>query len=148
MNGFFYLFIPTLIIFVVMTGGGASIVRAAIVGVLAYLAPLLGRVYAPRNGIVFAALFMTLENPNVLVYDLGFQLSFLALLGIIYLKPAIQKITGFGLEKGIFNWRDHLLTTASAQIMVAPILIRSFSIPEIVDWGMPVSCASSAWLSS
>lgn len=113
-------------LFVVMAGGEASIVRAAIMGVLAHLAPILGRIYAPRNGIIFAALFMTLENPNILAYDLGFQLSFLALLGIVYLKPAIQKITGFGFEKGIFNWRDHLLTTASAQIMVAPILIRSF----------------------
>lgn len=115
-----------IILFVAMAGGGASIVRAAIMGVLAYLAPLLGRVYAPRNSIAFAALLMTLDNPNILVYDLGFQLSFLALLGIVYLKPAIQRITKFNFEKGVFNWRDHFLTTASAQIMVAPILIRSF----------------------
>jgi len=32
--------------------------------------------------------------------------------------------------------------------LFTPILIRSFSIPEIVDWEMPVSFAISAWLSS
>ena len=44
-----------------------------------------------RNAIVFAALLMVLFNPKILRFDIGFQLSFAALIGIVYLAPSIQK---------------------------------------------------------
>ena len=112
--------------FVVMTGGDASVVRAAVMAVIATLAPLMGRLYAPRNSIALAALVMTLENPNVLAYDVGFQLSFLALLGIIYVKPALQTLLKIGKDKGFLAWKENLLMTLAAQITVTPLLIVVF----------------------
>lgn len=117
--------ILAIIAFVIMAGAETSVVRAAIMGIIAAIAPFVGRLYAPRNAIVAAALGMALWNPNVLAHDVGFQLSFLALIGIIYLKPALETL--FKIQnKGFLNWKENLITTASAQIMVTPLLIGTF----------------------
>lgn len=112
--------------FVLMTGAEASVVRAAIMGVLVVLAKESGRVFNVRNAVVLAGLAMVLLNPKILVFDAGFELSFLALLGIIYLKPALSRIFHFKEGVGILSWRENLLMTGAAQLMVAPILIQSF----------------------
>jgi competence protein ComEC len=112
--------------FVLMTGAEASVVRAAIMGILVMLAHEVGRFYDFRNAVILAGLVMVFHNPKVLAYDVGFQLSFLALLGIIYLRPAIMKFMRFKEEPGFLSSRDHFLTTASAQLMVAPLLIVNF----------------------
>lgn len=116
--------------FVVMAGAEASVVRAAIMGLLVLSAKELGRLYDFRNAIMFAALLMIFINPKVLVFDIGFQLSFLALLGIIYLKPAMVKIflrrPPDQLEPGFLAWRENIFTTLSAQLAVAPLLISNF----------------------
>lgn len=112
--------------FVVMTGAEASVVRAAIMGILIVLAQQSGRIFDIRNAVMLAALIMVLHNPKVLTFDIGFQLSFLALLGIVYLKPVIHNLSRMKHDKGFLFWRDNLLTTVSAQLAVAPILIMNF----------------------
>jgi len=113
--------------FVLMTGAEASVVRAAIMGFIALLASQVSRLYSIRNAIVLAAFFMVLINPRVLRFDVGFQLSFIALLGIVYLGPAIQKFFKMKEEGGFLGWRRNFLTTTSAQLGVAPLLIINFS---------------------
>jgi competence protein ComEC len=115
-----------LLSFVLMTGAEASVVRAAIMGALVVIARDSGRIFNVRNAIMLAGLAMVLVNPMVLVFDAGFELSFLALLGIIYLKPALQNVFRMKEEPGVLSWRYNLLTTSAAQLMVAPILIQSF----------------------
>lgn len=112
-------------VFVVMTGAEASVVRAAIMGLLVIVAQNLSRIYSFKNAVVFAAFFMILLNPNILLFDLGFILSFLALFGINYLSPTISSFFvipdnfwGF-LEKTFFD-------TFSAQLFVLPILALYF----------------------
>jgi competence protein ComEC len=115
-----------IIAFVLMTGAEASVVRAAIMGLIVILAYSSGRIYDIKNAIIFTVLVMILINPRVLVFDIGFQLSFLAVLGILYLKEPLQKLIKIGNKPGFLSWRDNLLTTASAQLAVAPILISNF----------------------
>lgn len=122
----FVLTILTVVGFVIMTGAEASVVRAAVMGLLVIIAAQIGRVYDIRNALVLAGLLMVLENPKVLVFDVGFQLSFIALLGIVYLKPVLQGLLKMKKEPGFFAWRENLLITASAQLAVAPILIINF----------------------
>ncbi|MDI6733914.1 MAG: ComEC/Rec2 family competence protein [Patescibacteria group bacterium] len=112
--------------FVAMTGAESSVVRAGIMGMLILLAREVGRIYDFRNAIILAALVMVLINPKVLVFDIGFELSFLALLGIVYLRPTLIKIFKIKEDISFLSWRDNLLTTASAQLAVAPILIANF----------------------
>ncbi len=112
--------------FVIMTGAQASVVRAAIMAGLVLLADKTGRVFYFRNAVAAAALVMVLINPLILVFDVGFQLSFAALLGIVYLRPFIQKWLNLKDEPGIFQWREHFLNTSSAQLAVLPLLLYQF----------------------
>ncbi len=122
----FLLTIIFIVLFVLMTGGEASVVRAAIMGILVLLSREIGRFYDFRNAIILAALIMVLFNPKTLIFDIGFQLSFLALLGIVYLRPVIMKVFRFSENPGFLSWKDNLLTTLSAQLAVMPILISNF----------------------
>jgi len=123
----FALTVLSIITFVGIAGAEASVVRAAIMGILVLIAREAGRTYSFRNAVVFTILMMAIVNPKVIVFDVGFQLSFLALLGILYLRPAIMKLFHILEESaGFLSWKDNLLTTVSAQLAVVPILISSF----------------------
>ena len=110
-----------------MTGAEASVVRAAIMGLLLLLADKIGRVYDFKNAVTAAAVGMVLWNPKILAFDIGFQLSFAALLGIVYFRPYLVKWLKMKEVSGFLNWRDHFLNTTSAQIAVLPLLIYHFS---------------------
>ncbi len=112
--------------FVVMTGAEASAVRAAIMGFLIVLALESGRLFDVRNAIMIAGLLMVLINPQVLVFDVGFALSFLALGGLVYLEPALRGLLRLKEKPGWFAWRKNLMTTASAQLAVLPVLAANF----------------------
>ena len=113
--------------FVLATGAEASAVRAAIMGGLVLLAKESSRLYNARNSIAITALAMTVFNPRLLAYDVGFELSFMALLGIIYLEPWLKKhLKIIGEGEGVLGWRKNFFTTTSAQLAVLPILIVRF----------------------
>lgn len=112
-------------LFVTMTAFQVSAVRAALMAFLVGIASLTNRVYMPHTAIAFAALLITLWNPKAPVFDLGFQLSFLATIAIIYLAP-IFKLLPFFRHEGLLAWRDALGITLAAQLGVAPITIMSF----------------------
>lgn len=115
-----------IIAFVLMTGAEASVIRAAIMGVILLVSERAGRPFLMRNAIALAATVMVVLNPNVLLFDVGFQLSFFAFLGIVYLQPAIISFFNFSLEPGVFGWRKNLITTTAAQLMVLPLLLYYF----------------------
>ncbi len=112
--------------FVVMTGAEASVVRAAIMALIIIIAEHSGRLYSVRNAVAVAAFIMVIVNPKVLRWDIGFQLSFLALLGLVYLRPVVAKVFRFASGPGFLGWRENFLSTLSAQLAVLPILILSF----------------------
>ena len=118
-----------IILFVLMTGAESSIIRAAIMGFIVILAEQSGRLFNVRNAIVAAALVMVLFNPKFLVFDLGFQLSFLALMGIVYLKPQIEKILKWNIW-----FKKEILTTISAEAAVLPILFLKLGYAS--PWGI------------
>lgn len=124
----FHLPISILVIlgFVLMTGAEASVTRAAIMAGLALLADKIGRVYYLRNAIAAAALVMVLINPRILAFDIGFQLSFLALIGITHLEPWLRAKFKAKSEAGFLGWRSHFWTTTSAQLAVLPAVIYHF----------------------
>lgn len=119
-----------IIAFVIMTGAESSVTRAAIIGFVVLFSRELGRTHDIRNVILFTGLIMILISPKVLVFDVGFQLSFLALLGIVYINPMLSHICGVeeGKEDSLFLWKTNAITTASAQLSTLPILISSFGI--------------------
>src|SRR3989338_7368738 len=120
----FWLSVAVIIMFVILTGASASVVRAAIMGLILSFAHGYGRLYDQRNSIILAGGIMVFHNPFTLVFDIGFQLSFAAVLGIIYLYPIIDRKLKQVPKAGGF--KEILLMTLSAQITVAPLLIYYF----------------------
>lgn len=121
----FYLTLAVIFLFVLMVGAEASVVRAAIMGFLALLAKESGRIYSPRNAVILTAFVMTLVDPTVLVFNVGFQLSFLSLLGIVYLSPALKKFLRID-EKNNSGAKELAVMTSSAQLAVMPLIISVF----------------------
>lgn len=124
----FYLTFLFILFFVLMTGAQPSAIRAALMGSLAAFSRQASRLYNPRNVIILTALIMVLFNPRFLIFDLGFQLSFLAVLGIVYLNPFLSRlIKKDGSDNfGFLNWRDNAALTLSAQAAVLPLLLLRF----------------------
>lgn len=120
----FWFSVAVIIVFTVLTGASASVVRAAVMGLLLAFAGGYGRLYDIKNAVVMAGAVMIFLNPLVLRFDAGFQLSFLAVLGIIYIQPLLQhsmkRLPGLG---GV---KDILTTTISAQITVLPLALYYF----------------------
>lgn len=129
----FYLTIVIIFLFIIMAGLQPSGIRAGIMGGLFLLGQKIGRKTVSSRSIIMAAVVMLAINPFLLTKDVGFQLSFLAVIGIIYLGPIFknwlklltphlssQKGEGFG------NLRSIISMTLSAQIFTLPILVYNF----------------------
>ncbi|HEX7586634.1 MAG TPA: ComEC/Rec2 family competence protein [Patescibacteria group bacterium] len=113
-----------ILLFVLMTGMTASAVRAGVMGTLLLWAMKNGRLANSQNAIVFAAAIMLFFNPLLLRYDIGFQLSFLATIGIIYIYPMIEG--KLNRNSKIFWIWEILFLSLSAQIFVLPIILYNF----------------------
>ncbi|MDZ4221489.1 MAG: ComEC/Rec2 family competence protein, partial [Patescibacteria group bacterium] len=119
-----------IIIFVIMTGATASVVRAGIMGIFVLLARQLGRASRATNALVFTAFVMLLINPKILIFDAGFQLSFLATVGLVYINPILQKYAKALPE--VFGVKEALVTTISAMITTTPLILYQFGRLSIV----------------
>ncbi len=108
--------------FVVMTGSQSSVVRAGIMGAMILIAHRIGRQSSAAMAIVITAAVMIFINPLILRFDVGFQLSFAAFMGIIYLGPMITNILPIK-NKSI---REITAMTLGAQIMAYPIILYYF----------------------
>ncbi len=127
----FWLSVIIIILFTIMTGAGSSVVRAAIMGLLLLLANGYGRLYDPKNSILLAGGVMVFIDPLALRYDVGFQLSFLAVLGLIYIGPILKE--KFKRIPELLGLKEILLMSISAQIMVAPLLAYIFHTFSLVS---------------
>jgi len=125
----FYLTIILIAFFILMTGLQPSAIRAGIMGSLFLLAQHFGRLGSSSRAIVFAGTLMLGLNPFLLRLDIGFQLSFLAMMGIIYLLPIFRNWLKF------IHWenlKSILAMTFSAYLFTLPILIYNFGYVSLV----------------
>mgnify|MGYP001591194350 CR=1 FL=1 len=129
----FYLSLFLLFFYIIMIGAPSSAIRAGVMGSLLMVAQYFGRLSIASRAVVFAAALMLLINPLFLTLDVGFQLSFLAIFGLIYLQPSffqwLKKIP----NSKIFPIRTTLSATLSAQIFTLPILIYNFGYISLIS---------------
>jgi len=128
----FYLTIILLVLFIVMVGLPSSAVRAGIMVGFFLLAQKIGRKSSASRAVVFAATAILVVNSLLLRFDVGFQLSFLAVMGIIYLRPIFQNWLKRIPEKEFINLRSIISMTFSAQIFTLPILVYNFGSISLV----------------
>ncbi len=146
-----YLTVIFIWIYIIFVGLPPSGVRAGIMGTILLVSQILGRQNTSSRTIVLAAALMLLQNPLLLQYDVGFQLSFLASLGIIYGKPlfdiGLNRIGAIGnnisqawfsspakdfIQNQARNLRDILSVTLAAQLFTLPIVLHYFKSVSLV----------------
>jgi competence protein ComEC len=110
-----------IVLFALMTGAGATVVRAAILALLVLLAKATGKTSEMGRALLFAGATMVAVNPSLLSFDPSFQLSFLASLGLVFVAPILD--TRIGLWKGSRLWREVLISTLATQLTVLPLLL-------------------------
>lgn len=132
--------------FVIMTGASSSVVRAAIFSFLVMLGKIIGRRADFTNIMILAALLMVLLNPFVLASDVGFQLSFLAFAGLIFLSPILGKMVEKSRAAKLPDWfKVPLVETLSAQIAVFPLILTIFGRVSIIG---PLANVAVLWIIS
>lgn len=152
----FWLTLAFLWSFILMIGLPASAVRAGIMGSMMIIAQIIGRPADILRAVAIAAAFMVWQNPMVLRFDIGFQLSFLAVLGMAYFAKPIEARLGFVFKQG----REALAITLAAQIFTLPLLVYNFGyvslyappanllvepvVPFITIYGFILAIASAA----
>jgi competence protein ComEC len=120
--------------YTVFVGADAAVVRAAIMGSLTLLARLLGRRTHGLAALSAAAILMTVFNPDVL-WDVGFQLSFAATLGLILYSPPLEE----AFIRFVSRWMEEeqarrlagpvsefVLFTLAAQVTTVPLMAYYF----------------------
>lgn len=133
--------------FVIMVGAPASAVRAGVMGSLAFVALQSGRMTSGTRLWALAGAVMLWVNPLLLRYDIGFQLSFAATLGILLLMPLCEEWLGKGRVQSELL-RELLFMTLAAEAFVMPLvayhfhmfsplsLIANALITLVVPWAM------------
>ena len=121
-----------IILYVVMAGGMASAVRSGIMGCLLMLARLFDRTAYSERTLCLAGFLILLQNPLALKYDLGFQLSFLAIAGLIFGLPILKYFFNRPNEK-FKTLKEIIFATISAQIATLPILIFNFGYVSVIS---------------
>jgi competence protein ComEC len=119
-----------IVLFVLMTGAPSSAVRAGIMGSLVIWAMKEGRLANSQNAILCAAAAMLVINPLLLRYDAGFQLSFLATLGIVYVYPLFEKNFFAGAQNIL---KETILMTLAAQVFVLPVILANFENLSVIS---------------
>ena len=110
------------IIYSLMTGLGASIIRATIMLLFVLIGKLIDRDAHSISLLSFVALLMLIYNP-LFINDIGFQLSFIVTFGILLMTPAVVRLNN--------KFMDYAIGTITvpiiAQLWVLPIQIFYFS---------------------
>jgi len=116
-------------LYVIVTGGAQTSIRAGIMATLALLARVTGRMYSAGRALVLAAVVMIFINPFVLAYDVSFELSFMATIAIIFLSPRIEKYFAW------IRWRwlrDIVAITLSMYVFALPFILYRMGILSLV----------------
>ncbi|MCK4580123.1 MAG: ComEC/Rec2 family competence protein, partial [Dehalococcoidia bacterium] len=128
-------------LYALLTGMRPPVVRGAIMGTVFLAAELLGRQRSAITALAFAAAVMVGINPQIL-WRVSFQLSFLAMAGLIFLYPHFQQWGRKGVA-ALFGDREAIVATAStvadafalslaAIAAVWPVIAYNFGIVSLV----------------
>jgi competence protein ComEC len=111
-------------IYILIIGFQASAVRAAVMAVILLFSQLVHRQYDPWYVLVLIAALLTAINPLSLMYDIGWQLSFLAMVGLLFWQQKFESWLSFLPEA--MGCRAIVATSLSAQVFTWPLMVYYF----------------------
>ncbi|MBD3270476.1 DUF4131 domain-containing protein [Candidatus Peregrinibacteria bacterium] len=109
-----------ILFFTFLTGMSSSVIRASLMGLYFVIAGFLRREGNVMISLLLSSVIMIIFNPWYLNFDISFQLSVTATLGLIVIMPTWQNIR---------IWKfliDTLLVTLAAQVFTLPIVVDAF----------------------
>jgi competence protein ComEC len=138
-------------VYVPLAGAGPSIQRAAVMGVAGLLATLAGRRASRLYALALAFVVTLLVDPGVAA-DVGWQLSFAAVLGILLLASPLREALSARLGSG--PWRralaEGIAVTVAATLATAPLIAFHFETLSITTLAANVlampAVAPAMWL--
>jgi competence protein ComEC len=114
-----------IILFGILVGGKATVVRACAMALVAIIAQLFYRDYNALRALLLVAYLMILQNPYIVPYDASFQVSFVSTLGLIlfgrHIEALLARFPRLFPER--FGIRSLITSTLATQISVAPLLL-------------------------
>lgn len=110
--------------FVMLTGASPSVVRAGIMGLLTLMSYQLGRPRAGLNFLFLAAAGMVFLQPRLLLFNLGFQFSFLSTFALLWFLPRFPTPSWAHLVPA-WLW-NNIATTLSVLFVTWPLTLFSF----------------------
>ena len=122
-----------LLLFVLLTGFSASVVRAAFMGGLSLSATMLYRHSQGLQVLLVSGFIMVLIDPFLLPFDISFQLSFLATLGLFLFMPFFENLQGIWLKIPSII-KEGLLVTVAAQLLTIPVTLLHFGRLSLVSF--------------
>lgn len=120
-----------LVLYGAFTGFSVSTTRAVIMMCVFFFSFLIGKSYDLQSSLAFAAILIMLINHRA-IYQSGFQLSFLAVIGIFYIMPElmyifkIQNINKKGANKAIYIFFSSVVCSVSITIATLPVILINF----------------------
>ncbi|MCJ7621811.1 MAG: ComEC family competence protein, partial [Anaerolineae bacterium] len=117
-------------LYTILVGAEAAVVRAAIMGAISLVAIIAGRRTFALASLAAAALLMTLWNP-LLLWDVGFELSFAATLGLVLLVQPWEE----GVRALLSRWVPEERATGMVRLLSGPLLITAAA--QLAVW--PIS---------
>jgi len=112
------------VLFVLMVGGEASVLRATCMAFVSLLSTVLGRAYVAKQALIVSLLTIIMYEPSALLSDVSLHLSFLATAGIVYLSDPVKIFF-----KRYFTNNSYIelcTTTVSAYVATLPFVMYTF----------------------
>lgn len=126
----FLFLIIILFVYLYLISFPASAVRASLMLIMLMLGPFVGRNTESIYSLILVADIFVIFNHYLLLYDVGFQLSFLAVLGLLYYVRFFQKYLIFIPNK--FKIREVMSVTLAAQVFTWPLIVYNFGIVSLI----------------
>lgn len=120
-----------LLLFIIVTGASASVIRAALMAACVIGARFAGRPIDPLRPLLYAVAMMVVANPALLLHDLGFQLSLSSTLGLLMLSAPIESRLMWLTDR--YSFRSNVATTLAATVASFPIMATAFERLSLVS---------------
>jgi competence protein ComEC len=111
-------------IYAAITGFSASVVRSSLMFTILSGSTLWGRNYISFNSLFLSAFILLIYNPFYL-FDIGFQLSYLAMAGIFLFYPPLSKVLVIK-NKWMRKIYDGTMVGVAAQLLTIPVTLYYF----------------------
>ena len=133
--------LPAIALYTLLTGASSSVVRAALMAGIVLFGQLLWRRSLTLNALCAAAFFMLVGDPQVL-FDMSFQLSVMATLGLVLYagtfsgfvdRALLSRLHSERTQKLIGSGMDLVAPTLMASLSTLPLMLSAFKMYSLVS---------------